>query len=103
MPVDHPPAASPNDQAALLLLGEVRAQLSAIQQMMQHNAEATNRRIDDMTKAIGQRMDDHGNRISRLEDNERGTAIKASSIGALAGSGAALLVQAAIKSITGGH
>jgi hypothetical protein len=100
----------PMDPATMALVMEVRSDLGAIKAMLESNQRAlvasqqdTHRRIDDMRQAIATRLDGHETDIKTLQANERTTAIKAATAGAFAGTGAAVLVQAAISAITGGR
>lgn len=76
-------------------LGEVKGQLAAITQLITLNQAATHQRIDDLRHAMTGRMDGHENRLGRLEQNERGTAIRAGATGALA----AALVTATVEGL----
>jgi hypothetical protein len=84
----------------LVELGSVKAQLTAMTLMLTQNHAATQTRIEDMSKAVGQRFDGIEVRLARLEENERGTAIRAAGTGALAGA----IVAAGLAAIKGfGH
>lgn len=85
-----------SNAAVMRELGEVKGQLTVLMQVMQSNTTATNRRIDDMRDAVAGRLDSHEKRISTLEVNERGTAVKAG----MSGMVGAAIVSAAIKAIT---
>ena len=96
------------DPAVMAVVVEVRTQLGAIhatleanQRALEASQHATNMRIDDMRTAIGSRLEGHDQAIHTLQANERATAIKAASAGAVAGTGAALLVNALISAIRG--
>jgi len=104
------------DPETLRALGQVQGQLHGIAELIRETAASTNRRIDDLKESVDARFDDHskritqienvhGARISRLEDNERSTAIKAAGIGAAAGAASGIvghLVGAIIKLKIGG-
>ncbi len=92
------------DPETLRALGQVQGQLNGIADLIRETAASTNRRIDDLKDSVDARFDDHdkrighvekvhGERISRLEDNERGTAIKAAAIGASAGAASGIVGQ----------
>lgn len=98
--------------ATLQQLAEVKGQLSAVmtmlttqhestKQLLNHNHNATNQRIDDLRLAMTnqhaateKRIDSVSSRVSTLESNERGTAIKAAGVSALMGGGVAALIAA---------
>lgn len=93
------------DPATIQALGQVQGQLNGIADLIRETSASTNRRIDDLKESVDARFDNHGKRISRLEDNERGTAIKAAAIGATAGAASGLVGQvlsALFKFKTGG-
>lgn len=81
-------------------LGEVKGQLMAITQLLTINHQSTNQRIDDLRHAMSGRMDGHDERLSRLETNERGTAIRTAGVAAVT---SAIITAgiAAIKASTG--
>jgi hypothetical protein len=81
-------------------LGEVKGQLTAMQQLMMANHQSTNQRIDDLKESINTRLNGHEGRIGTLEKNERSTAIKAGTAGALAGALAAATI-AGVKAAFG--
>lgn len=81
------------DPATLQALGQVQGQLNGIADLIRETSAATNRRIDDLKESVDARFDDHGKRISRLEGNERTTAIKAAGIGAAAGAASGIVGQ----------
>lgn len=47
------------DPQLLLLLGEIKGELGGIRSQVKAANEATNHRIEDLTKAVNQRIDDH--------------------------------------------
>lgn len=47
------------DPQLLMLLGEIKGELGGIRAQIKATNEATNQRIDDLTKAVNQRIDDH--------------------------------------------
>lgn len=92
------------DPDTLRALGQVQGQLTGIENLIRESSAGTNRRIDDLKDSVDARFDDHdkrigqiekihGERITRLEDNERGTAIKAAAIGASAGAVSGIVSQ----------
>ena len=89
------------DPETLRALGQVQGQLTGIENLIRESSAATNRRIDDLKEAMDDRFQDHGERIARLENNERATAIKAAAIGATAGAVSQVLT-ALFKFKTGG-
>lgn len=93
------------DPETLRALGQVQGQLNGIADLIRETSAATNRRIDDLKETMDDRFQDHGERISRLENNERATAIKAAAIGATAGAASGVVGQvlgALFKFKTGG-
>lgn len=81
--------------AALLELAQVKGQLSTVIQLLQQNHAHTNQRLDDLSRSVDSRFDKLDDRLSRVEDRERSTALRTASYGA----GAAALVTAAIEAI----
>lgn len=98
------------DPATLQQLAEVKGQLSAVmtmlasqhestKQLLNHHHNATNQRIDDLRTAMTtqhaateKRIDGLSGRVGILENNERGTAIKAGSVAAVSGGVVAALI-----------
>lgn len=83
-------------------LGEVQGQLKMMTSMIQQNHESTHQRINDFRHAIEGRIDGVEARIGAVEGridtvdkNERGTALRGASSGALSGA----LVAAGIEII----
>jgi hypothetical protein len=81
------------DPDTLRALGHVQGQLNGIADLIRETSASTNRRIDDLKETMDDRFQDHGDRITRLENNERGTAIKAAGIGAAAGAVSGIVGQ----------
>lgn len=69
----------------LVELAEVKGQLKLMTQMMQQNHESTHQRINDFRHAIEGRLSGVETRVATIEKNERGTALRGASSGALAG------------------
>lgn len=89
-----------NSDAVLLAVGKLEGQLQTMMALMQQNQLATQTRIEDLKTSIGVRFDGVEKRLGTLEQNERGTAIRAASTGALAGA----IVSAGIAAMRGlGH
>lgn len=91
-----------SDPATTLLveMGQVKGQLTAMTALLQQNHTATQTRIEDLSKSVGVRFDGLEKRLATLEENERGTAIRAAGTGALAGA----IVAAGLAAIKGmGH
>ena len=82
-----------SDTTTLAELAAVKGQLSQITSMLQAQHASTNTRIDDLRKSIEGRFDSAEKRIGRLEDNERGTAIKTAGISAFSGAVTAALLH----------
>jgi hypothetical protein len=76
-------------------LGAIKGQLDTMMTMLQQNHADTNRRIDDLRTSQSERTAGLEERVSTLEHNERGTAIKAGTVGAVSG----LIAAAAIAAI----
>ncbi|MBK1683424.1 hypothetical protein [Rhodoferax fermentans] len=86
--------------ALLVEMGQVKGQLTAMTALLQQNHLATQTRIEDLSKSVGVQFDDVKSRLTTLEANERGTAIRAAGTGALAGA----IVAAGIAAMRGlGH
>ncbi|ARV17375.1 hypothetical protein AEP_00413 [Curvibacter sp. AEP1-3] len=83
-----------NSDAVLIAMGKLEGQLAAMTNLMQQNHQATQTRIEDLSKAVGVRFDGIEKRLATLEQNERGTAIRAAGTGALAGAIVAAGLQA---------
>ena len=66
-------------------LGEVKGQLTIMMQLMQQNHDSTHQRINDFRHSVEGRLGGVEARIGVIEKNERGTAIKSATSGALAG------------------
>ena len=73
------------DFETMRALGEVKGQLHGIAELIKESNASVNRRLDDLKDSVDTRFNDHAHRISKLEANERSTAIKAAAIGATAG------------------
>lgn len=84
--------------AVLIAMGKLEGQLAAMTNLMQQNHQATQTRIEDLSKAVGVRFDGIEKRLATLEQNERGTAIRAAGTGALAGA----IVAAGIAAMRNG-
>lgn len=74
---------SDNNAAVLMELGEVKGQLTAISDQIRQSHEATQTRIEDLSKSVGVRIDGIDKRLSTVEQNERNTAIRTAGISAL--------------------
>lgn len=81
--------------AMLTELAEVKGQLAIITRLIQTNHDATHQRINDLRHSVDGRFDGVDSRLTRLEENERGTAIRTAAVGAVSGA----LVTAAIQFI----
>ena len=96
---------APNDpdrrsDAVLIAVGKLEGQITAMTALMQQHHIATQTRIEDLSKSVGVRFDGIERRLATLEQNERGTAIRAAGTGALAGA----IVAAGIAAFKGlGH
>jgi hypothetical protein len=74
-----------NNTTVLVELGQVKGQLSALTDLIRQNHTATQTRIEDLSKSVGVRFDGIEKRLATLEQNERGTAMRAAGTGALSG------------------
>lgn len=101
MPMSTPDAQAQFTAAALAQLAEVKGQLHVITTLIQNNHEATHQRIDDLRHDLKDKHDGHDRRIGILEQNERGTAIKAGATGALSGLASSALLQGLITLLKG--
>ncbi len=91
---------SDQNQQLLQQFGEVQGQLKLITQMIQQGQESTHQRINDFRQSVEGRLNSVETRIdgveSRMEtlaSNERGTALRGASSGAISG----VLVSAGIE------
>lgn len=87
------------NNSALVELGTIKGQLNTMMTMLQQNHADTNRRIDDLRHAQEARTAGVESRVATLEKNERGTAIKAGTAGAVAGTLSAIVVAATVAAI----
>lgn len=87
---------------ALTEIAAVKGQLTGIATMIQANHEASNKRLDDFRHSVEGRIGGIEERLGKLEENERGTAIRSSATGALAGAIVAGAI-AVLKSSGVGH
>lgn len=88
-----------NNNAQLILLGEIKGELAGIHRLVQETSAATNRRIDDHTRAINQRVDDHQAQVDARFTALRGQITKKSSaVGGSSGVVAAAIFEA-LKSL----
>ncbi|MFT4191649.1 MAG: hypothetical protein QM617_09035 [Comamonas sp.] len=74
-----------DDKAVLVQLAKLEGQLTSVMQLMQQNHDSTHQRINDMRHAIEGRMTGVEARVGTLEKNERATALRGASGGALSG------------------
>lgn len=81
--------------AALAEIAQVRGQLTNITQLILNGQAATNTRIEDLRRTFEGRFDGVEKRLSTIEQNERGTAMRTSAIGAVSGA----IVAAAIAAL----
>jgi hypothetical protein len=78
-----PPEIKNPDASILLQLGQVQGQLLGLTQMIQSQHDSTGKRMDDFQHAMESRLSNVEDRIGKVEDKERGTAIKAAGGSAL--------------------
>jgi len=106
----HAPSA-PDSPGIDPVLAQVLGQLHAIQQAITNQSQMsalqnqnTNARLDDMRRMFDQRLDDmqshwdgrlntHEGRISRVEANERSTALRSAATGGLTGAITSVLAE----------
>ncbi len=80
---------SENEDKLLLVLGEIKGELKGIRELVHSSGQSTNQRIDDLSRAINSRIEDHQNstdtRFSEMNDkiNRKSTMLGGGS-GALA-------------------
>lgn len=85
---------APTDYSILLShIGKLEGQLALMTQLIQQNHESTHQRINDFRHAVEGRITGVEARVVTLEKNERSTALKAASGGALS----AALVTGAVE------
>ncbi len=92
-----------DDMGAFTLaeLAAVKGQLTLIAQMIQHNHDATHQRIDDLRHSIEGRISGIDSRVSKLETNERDTAMRTAAVSALSGTVSGALVSAGLALLKG--
>lgn len=95
MPVDS------HERQSLLMLGEISGQLKGLREMMEREAVAQNRRIDDLVASYKSARDLTEARLSRLETNERQMLMRNTGYGAAAGAVMAAVVEL-IRALKGG-
>ncbi len=78
---------------ALQQLAEVKGQLTNITLLIQNSQASTHQRIDDLRGSMETRFDGVEERLGRVEENERKTAMRAAGSGAVMGA----LVAGAIE------
>lgn len=76
---------SDNNAAVLAQLAEVQGQLKVLTQLLMTANQSTNQRLDDMRGAMDTRFTGVEERLQRVEDNERKTALMTAGIGAVSG------------------
>lgn len=69
--------------AMLNQLAEVQGQLKVMTQLLMHQNQSTNQRLDDMRSSMETRFDGVDSRISTLEKNERDTALRTAGIASI--------------------
>lgn len=82
--------------AVLVQLAEVKGQLGLMMQVIQQNHDTTQTRIEDFRHSTETRFESMETRLETLEKNERGTALRGASSGALSGavvSGTVAVIQ----------
>lgn len=86
---------SDEKNVVLVQLARMEGQLASLTQLMQQNHDSTHQRINDFRHAVEGRIGGVEARLDKIEDNERGTALRAASGGAFSGA----IVAAAIEAI----
>ena len=87
--------------AVLMAMGKLEGQLATMTTLMQQHHAATQTRIEDLSKSVGVRFDGIEKHLATLEQNERGTAMRAAGTGAL--SGAIVAAGIAAMKFLGNH
>jgi hypothetical protein len=82
---DNTKSGEGRSDAVLMAMGKLEGQLATMTTLMQQNHQATQTRIEDLSKSVGVRFDGIEKRLGTLEQNERGTAMRAAGSGALSG------------------
>ncbi|KLN54700.1 hypothetical protein [Variovorax paradoxus] len=83
-----------DDTQVLVQLSQVQGQLTALTQLMQQNHDSTHQRINDFRHAVEGRIGGVEARVDKIENNERGTALKAAGGGAFSGAIVAAAMEA---------
>ncbi len=94
--MSNSPPSNADYTAALVQIAQVQGQLQSIVTMLQNNHTATHQRIDDLATSIDNRFNGVEDRLGRVEQNERGTALRAAVAGAVSGLTSSALVSAAL-------
>jgi Flp pilus assembly CpaE family ATPase len=74
-------------------LTAVATELKGMRELLAQHMESSDRRMGDIKDAIDGQLEGHENRISRLENNERATAIRSAAMGAAGGGITAILAE----------
>lgn len=81
--------------ALMVQMAEVKGQLTVMTQLMQQNHDSTHQRINDFRHSVEGRLTGVEARVGVIEKNERGTALRGASGGAISGA----VVLAAVEAI----
>ena len=82
-------------------LAEVKGQLSTITLLIQNSQTSTHQRIDDLRGSMETRFDGVEERLGRVEENERKTAMRAAGSGAVTGAIVAAMVEILARKLGG--
>lgn len=74
-------------------LAAVATELKGMRELLTQHMSSSDQRLDDIKASIETQIKGHGERIERLETNERATAIRSAAMGAAGGGVTAILAE----------
>jgi len=74
-------------------LAAVASELKGMSELLKQHMTSSDQRMDDIKASINTQLKTHGERITRLENNERATAIRSAAVGAVGGGITAALAE----------
>lgn len=74
-------------------LAAVASELKGMSELLKQHMASSDQRMDDIKASIDTQLSIHGERITRLENNERATAIRSAAVGAVGGGVTAALAE----------
>lgn len=74
-------------------LAAVASELKGMSELLKQHMASSDQRMDDIKSSIDTQLHSQGERITRLENNERATAIRSAAVGAVGGGITAALAE----------